>query len=142
MKKITNNEKETLSFAREFASTLSKGDVVCLSGDLGVGKTIFTKGICEYFKVNDIVNSPTFTIVNEYSSSDGETIYHFDMYRIDDEDELIEIGFNDYLNSGALCLIEWPEKVPSYIPKNCLKVSILRDNSLGDDARIIKVERF
>ncbi len=137
---ITNSEAETFAFAKKFASGLSFGDVICLSGDLGVGKTIFTKGICDFFGVADIVNSPTFTLVNEYLADSGETIYHFDMYRIDDEDELVEIGFDDYINSGALTIIEWPEKIPYSLPKKRIAISIMRSDEGSDDTRIITVE--
>lgn len=137
---LTAGEAETFAFAKEFASRLAPGDVVCLSGDLGVGKTVFTKGVCDFFGVEDLVNSPTFTIVNEYSGKGGAVIYHFDMYRIDDEDELIEIGFDDYLNAGALCLIEWPEKTPDSLPTRRYTVTISRAQEAGDDARIITIE--
>lgn len=136
----TNSEQETFLFAKEFASKLKPGDVICLSGDLGVGKTIFTKGVCEFFGVEDVVNSPTFTIVNEYESSSGTVLYHFDMYRLEEPEELIEIGFDDYLNSGAVCLIEWPENIANCLPPHCYRVSLLRCTEEGDDARIITIE--
>lgn len=136
----TSGEKDTFLLAKQFASELKKGDVVCLSGDLGVGKTVFTKGVCDFFGVTEVVNSPTFTIVNEYTSADGTNIYHFDMYRLEEQDELIEIGFDDYLNEDAICLIEWPENVPDFLPKHCFRVTISRFAANGDDARMIMIE--
>lgn len=140
LEQVTQGEKETFAFAREFAKKLTPGDVVCLSGELGVGKTIFTKGVCDFFGVQDIVNSPTFTIVNEYDGADGMRIYHFDMYRIEDEDELVEIGFDDYLNQNAVCLIEWPEQAQNSLPAHRFTVTIARDLTAGDDRRRITVE--
>ncbi len=136
----TKSEAETFLFAYEFAKQLAPGDVVCLSGDLGVGKTIFTKGICEYFGVQDVVNSPTFTLVNEYQGEAGMLIYHFDMYRIEDEDELAEVGFDEYLAKDAICLIEWPEQIAGSLPKKRLTITITRDFDAGDDGRRITVE--
>lgn len=136
----TKRERETFLCAKEFASKLKQGDVICLSGDLGVGKTIFTKGVCEFFGVEDVVNSPTFTIVNEYESSSGVVLYHFDMYRLEEPEELVEIGFDDYLNSGAVCLIEWPENISDCLPPRCYHVSLSRCAEEGDDARIITIE--
>lgn len=141
-KRITNGEEETFLFAKEFASRLKAGDVVCLSGDLGVGKTVFTKGICDFFGVRDIVNSPTFTIVNEYISLSGMNIYHFDMYRLEEQDELIEIGFDDYLNAEAICLIEWAENISGFLPVHRQQVTISRCAELGDDARMITLEEL
>lgn len=140
--KLTTGEGGTFAFAYDFAARLAPGDVVCLSGGLGVGKTVFTKGVCAALGVEDIVNSPTFTIVNEYKGADGTDVYHFDMYRLEDEDELIEIGFDDYLNSGALCLIEWPEKIPGFLPARRYCVTLARSAEQGDDARIITVEEL
>lgn len=138
----TNGEEETFLFAKKFASVLRPGDMVCLSGGLGAGKTVFTKGVCEYFGVREMVSSPTFTIVNEYAASDGRKIYHFDMYRLEEQDELIEIGFDEYLNSGAICLVEWPENIPDFLPAHRRQVTISRCPEQGDDARTITVEEL
>ena len=111
---ITNSESETISLGKEFAHRLNRGDSVSLYGTLGSGKTEFVKGICQYFNVEEIVTSPTFTIINQYfgENSIGEiTIYHIDLYRIKSDKELEEIGFTDCLYSKeAIKLIEWAEK--------------------------------
>ena len=132
----SKSSSETEKIAAEFAKTLSPGAVICLYGEMGVGKTVFTNGLCRTLGVCEYVTSPTFTVVNEY---DGEAfpVYHFDMYRIEDEDELIEIGFDEYLNSGGICIIEWPENIPNSLPKNRVNIKILRDNS---DERTIIIE--
>ncbi len=124
---ISNSVVDTEKIAAEFAKTLSCGTVVCLYGEMGVGKTVFTNGLCRALGVCEYATSPTFTVVNEYDGVDFP-VYHFDMYRIEDEDELIEIGFDEYLNSDAICIIEWPENIPGSLPPNCINVKILRDS--------------
>ena len=123
----SSSSSETEKIAAEFAKTLSPDSVICLYGEMGVGKTVFTNGICRALGVCEYATSPTFTVVNEY---DGECfpVYHFDMYRIEDEDELIEIGFDEYLNSSGICIIEWPENIPNSLPKKRINIKIMRDN--------------
>ena len=123
----SNSASDTKKIASEFAKTLSCGTVVCLYGEMGVGKTVFTNGICRALGVCEYATSPTFTVVNEYDGADFP-VYHFDMYRIEDEDELIEIGFDEYLNAGGICIIEWPENIPNSLPENRVNVKILRDS--------------
>lgn len=119
----SKNSEETALIAQEFAKKLKAGDVLCLRGEMGAGKTVFTNGLCRALGVTDYVTSPTFTIVNEY---DGENfrIFHFDMYRIEDEDELLEIGFDEYLSSGGVCVIEWPQNVEGSLPKKRFEIEI------------------
>lgn len=131
----SNSCEETLKFAREFANQIKKGDVLCLKGEMGVGKTVFTNGLCSALGVTDYVTSPTFTVVNEYDGTNF-SVYHFDMYRIEDEDELLEIGFDEYLSSGGVCVIEWPQNVKNSLPKNRYEIEILKT---GTDTRTIKV---
>lgn len=128
--------EDTLSIAAEFSKSLLPGSVVCLYGEMGVGKTVFTNGLCRALGACDYATSPTFTVVNEYDGADFP-VYHFDMYRIEDEDELIEIGFDEYLSSGGICIIEWPENIPNSLPKNRINVKLMR---AGDDARTIIIE--
>ena len=123
----SNSDSDTRTIAAEFAKTISSGTVVCLYGEMGVGKTVFTNGICRALGVCEYATSPTFTVVNEYDGA-GFPVYHFDMYRIEDEDELIEIGFDEYLNAGGICIIEWPENIPNSLPQKCVNVKILRDS--------------
>ncbi len=127
---------DTQKIAAEFAKTLSCGSVVCLYGEMGVGKTVFTNGLCRALDICEYVTSPTFTVVNEYDGA-AFPVYHFDMYRIEDENELIEIGFDEYLNSGGICIIEWPENIPNSLPKNCINIKLLRNSF---DERTIIIE--
>ena len=135
-KKTLLNENETKEFAKEFAKTLKPGDIVTLDGDLGAGKTVFTKGICEYFNVKDYVVSPTYTIVNEYRGD--IPLYHFDIYSLEEEEELYNIGFYEYLNSDALVIVEWAEKIPeAFYGYKLKKVQIIKGE---DEKRTITVK--
>ena len=99
--------------------------VFAMYGKMGAGKTTFTKAVCECLGVEDVINSPTFAIVNEYrSSSTGELIYHFDFYRIKKLEEVYDMGYEDYFYSGALCFIEWPELIENLLPEDTVKVYI------------------
>ncbi len=135
MKYISESEKDTIKFAEEYAKTLKKGDIILLYGDLGSGKTVFVKGILQYF-VGDSkdVTSPTFTIVNEYNS-DKFNIYHFDFYRVQNVNELYNIGIEEYLYSGGICFIEWPERAEELFDKNCKTIKITKMN---DNQRLIE----
>ena len=123
----TKSAQDTEKIAAEFAKTLSPGDVVCLYGEMGVGKTVFTNGLCRALCACEYATSPTFTVVNEYDGGDFP-VYHFDMYRIEDESELLELGFEEYLQSGGICIIEWPENIPGSLPRKRIDVHILRDS--------------
>ena len=133
----SESDSQTKEIAEGFAKTLLPGTVVCLFGEMGVGKTVFTNGLCRAMGVKEYVSSPTFTVVNEYDG-DGFPIYHFDMYRIEDEDELLEIGFEEYLNSGGICIIEWPENVKRSLPKKRIDIEILRGENFSERTIIIK----
>ncbi len=117
---ISKSEDETIKAGYDFAGSIDAGDIIGLEGNLGSGKTRFIKGICKYFGVKDVVNSPTFIIVNEYEGISPKTnqkilIHHFDLYRIKNINELETIGFYDYINNVSLILMEWPEiaeKIP------------------------------
>ncbi len=123
---VTRSVKETLEAGKEFAAGLKRGDVIELKGNLGTGKTQFVKGVCEYFKVKDVVSSPTFIIVNEYKGTDDEgidlKIFHFDLYRLKNAGELEVIGFEEYLRDDCIVLIEWPEFAEKYLGKEIRKV--------------------
>ena len=114
-KKVTSPE-ETSQLAAEFAAQLQPGDVVALYGNLGAGKTHFVKALCQALKVENVATSPTFTIVNEYQSEDGQIFYHFDFYRIEHQAELVNLGLEDYFYNDYICLIEWPEKIGEDLP--------------------------
>lgn len=112
---LTVSEEETIKLGREFAKSLKAGDVVALYGELGVGKTKFVQGVCLGLNVKETVNSPTFIIMNKY---EGDlTIYHFDFYRVDSIEEIIEIGFDEFIYNDAISLIEWAEKVEEILPR-------------------------
>ncbi|MEQ9308020.1 MAG: tRNA (adenosine(37)-N6)-threonylcarbamoyltransferase complex ATPase subunit type 1 TsaE [Balneolaceae bacterium] len=130
---LSSSVEETIAFGKEFAKELKIGDVVCLNGDLGAGKTHFVKGIAAYFGVDEErVNSPTFTLINEYHGS--IPIYHFDCYRLESEREAFEIGAEDYFYGEGVSIIEWPKKIESLIPENAQWITI---NHAGENKREI-----
>ncbi len=135
----SNNENETKNFAKSLASKLNIGDIIILSGELGSGKTKFTEGILEYFDLQNEISSPTFTIVNEYNATNFP-IYHFDVYRLEDEDEFLAIGGEEYFEKG-ICIIEWGELIENLLPKEYIKISFLKDNT-DENVRILNVETF
>jgi tRNA threonylcarbamoyladenosine biosynthesis protein TsaE len=111
------------------------GRMFAFYGRMGAGKTTFIKAICHQLGVTDIVNSPTFSIVNEYSTINGESIFHFDLYRLKNTNEMLDIGYEEYFFSGSYCLLEWPEKIDELLPQDCVRVSIEEDDY--DKSRII-----
>ena len=112
--------------------------VIAFYAPMGAGKTTFTTALCHRLGVKeDAVSSPTFSIVNEYKTSDGDSVFHFDFYRISRTEEAFDIGFYDYIDSGCLCLIEWPENIESILPEETLKVSIA---VRPDESRVITWE--
>lgn len=113
--------------AREFIAAMGDNTVFAFYGKMGAGKTTFIKAICECLGVTDVINSPTFAIVNEYRSATEELIYHFDFYRIKKLEEVYDMGYEDYFYSGALCFIEWPELVEELLPFDAVKVTIEED---------------
>ena len=131
----TNNEEETEELGARFAADLPGGTVVAMYGDLGAGKTAFVRGMARGMGLQCRVSSPTFTIVNEYLG-DRELI-HFDMYRLSGAEELFEIGWEDYLNRGAVCAVEWSEKVQDALFGDEITVTI---EKLGDTRRKITIE--
>ena len=109
--------------AQQFIENIGDHTVFAFYGKMGAGKTTFIKAICEALGVDDVITSPTFAIVNEYTAEDGP-VYHFDFYRIKKLEEVYDMGFEDYFYSGALCLIEWPELIEEVLPEDAVKVSI------------------
>lgn len=110
--------------ALEFIRQMGDNTVFAFHGEMGAGKTTFIKAVCEKLGVEDVINSPTFAIINEYRSGSGELIYHFDFYRIKNEEEAFDFGYEDYFFSGSLCFIEWPERVESLLPHDTVHVTI------------------
>jgi len=127
---------DNLSAAAEtFVREMGKCHVFAFYGKMGAGKTTFIKAVCEVLGVRDVVNSPTFSIVNEYLDGEGNSIYHFDFYRLSREREALDIGIEDYLYSGNLCLMEWPEIVEALLPEGTMRITI---EELTDGSRLVK----
>lgn len=121
--------------AKQFVQAMDQNTVFAFYGKMGAGKTTFIKAICEELGVNDVINSPTFSIVNEYrSDTTGELIYHFDFYRIKKIEEVYDMGYEDYFDSGAVCFIEWPELIDDLLPGDAVKVTITEQE---DGSRIV-----
>lgn len=110
--------------AETLLKSIPNGSVVAFYGDMGAGKTTLIRAICEQLGVRDNVNSPTFSIVNEYQTENGDHIFHFDFYRIEKPEEVFDFGYEEYLHSGELCLIEWPEKIEGLLPENTIRIDI------------------
>ena len=124
MKFITNSEEETERLGARLAVKLEPGAVIAFTGDLGAGKTAFTRGLARGLGIPDRVTSPTFTIVNEYEGT--LPLFHFDMYRLGDEEDLFDIGWEDYLSRGGVCAVEWSERVGGALPPETVRVTISR----------------
>ncbi len=133
---ITKSTEETEQIGAEFAKELRPGDFVAMFGDLGAGKTAFVRGAAKAIAPNARVQSPTYTIVNEYPAK--IPVYHFDMYRIDNGDSLYAMGYYDYLESGGICFAEWCEKIEPYLPESFYTVTI-RKSPDNLDTRIITI---
>ena len=131
--------EDTLALASRLAREAEAGEVYLLEGDLGVGKTVFAKGFAEGLGVTEMVTSPTFTIVQEYHSG-RLPLYHFDLYRIEDPEELIETGVDDYFHGEGVCLVEWPEVAGEYFPENVVRITIAKDLTKGTDHRDVTVD--
>ena len=110
--------------ARKFVEEMGERKVFAFYGKMGAGKTTFIKALCEELGVEDVITSPTFAIINEYGTPDGQSIYHFDFYRIKKIEEVYDMGYEDYFYSGALCLIEWPELIEDLLPEDAVRVTI------------------
>lgn len=110
--------------AQQFVENKGKGNVVAFYGKMGAGKTTFIKAICEVLGVDDVITSPTFAIVNEYTSGEGDPVYHFDFYRIKRLEEVFDMGYEEYFYSGFLCLLEWPELIEELLPSDVVRVHI------------------
>ena len=121
---ITNSPAETIAFAEKIGAMLKGGEVIAYKGGLGAGKTTFTSGLAEGLGLDAEVTSPTFALVNEYSGEGKPTLYHFDMYRIEDADDLYATGFFDYLDGKSVLAIEWSENIEAALPDNTLYITI------------------
>lgn len=133
----SNSPKETENIAKAFAGDLKGGDVLCLNGELGVGKTAFVQGLAKALGVTEPISSPTFTIVNCYEGK--LPVYHFDVYRINDCDEMYEIGYEEYVYGDGITIIEWPEIISDILPDKRYDITISKDYTKHDDFRFIEI---
>lgn len=127
--KIVAAENELRKVAEALLSKSSFSNIICFRGEMGAGKTTLIKNICNFLGVKDEVSSPTFSIVNEYETNDNERLYHFDFYRLEEEEEALDMGVEEYFYSDKLCLIEWPSKVESLLPEKRIEllISVLQE---------------
>ena len=133
MKIVCKSESELPGAAGKLLETFPGARVFALYGSMGAGKTTFIKAICHELGVTDIVQSPTFSIINEYKTTGGTSIFHFDFYRIKKLEEVFDIGYEDYIYSGNYCFLEWPEMIESLLPDDAIRI-----NMSGDEYRIIE----
>ena len=133
----SNSAEETFAFGKRMGEEAVPGEIICLDGDLGVGKTVFTQGFAAGLGISDYVNSPTFNIVKEYEGG-RLPLYHFDIYRIGDPSEMEEIGYEDYFYGEGVAIIEWPGLIEELLPKEARWVRIRKDPERGFDYRRIE----
>ena len=135
----TNSEKETFELGKNLGEQAKAGQIFCLNGDLGVGKTVFTQGFAKGLGIEENVNSPTFTIIQVYEEG-RIPLYHFDVYRIGDPEEMYEIGYEEYFFGEGVCLIEWSKLIEELIPEEAINIEIDKNLENGLDYRKITVE--
>ena len=123
--------------ARQFVDAMGENKVFAMFGPMGVGKTTFIKAVCEVLGVQDTITSPTFAIVNEYRTDSGEQIFHFDFYRIRKVEEAYDMGYEDYIYSGAVCFLEWPELIEELLPDDAMRVTLTEEE---DGTRTITIQ--
>ena len=131
---LIKDVSEIAEAAKKFVAAMGDRKVFAFYGKMGAGKTTFIKAVCEELGVQDVINSPTFAIVNEYVDGEGEPIYHFDFYRIKNQQEALDIGYEDYVYSGNVCFMEWPELIENLLPEDAVKVIIEEE----EDGRRVK----
>lgn len=134
----TNTPQETFSVGKKIGENARPGQIYTLTGDLGVGKTVFTQGVAAGLGITEPISSPTFTIIQEYETG-RLPLYHFDVYRIGDIEEMEEIGYDDYFFGNGVCMIEWAELIEELIPENSIHVTIEKDLEKGFDYRRITI---
>ena len=143
--RTTHSAKETEALgallAKQMCEDAALPPFIALYGDLGVGKTAFVRGFTSHIAPSALVRSPTFALVNEYRAK-PRSVFHFDMYRITDEDDLFSIGYYDYLNRPGICLVEWSENIPYALPEEYLRVTIEKDDPASPDSRRITAQRI
>lgn len=132
-------EDQLLEVAKKVIAHGKGIQVWLLDGEMGAGKTTFVRALAEALDIKDHVSSPTFSLVNEYQRSNGDSVYHFDLYRLKNEREALDIGIEEYLYSGSLCLIEWPDQIPSLLPAEHMSIKITVNTDLS---RTISLQRY
>lgn len=137
---IVDNVESTINLGNKLGNMLKPGDIICLNGEMGTGKTHFTKGIAKALGIADPITSPTFTIVNEYEGR--LKLYHFDVYRVNDPDEIEAIGFDEYIFSDAVSIVEWSNYIEELIPTEHISVKIEKIPEKGIDFRKITIEYY
>lgn len=130
---ISRSERETMEFAKEYAKTLSAGDVVLLEGEMGAGKTVFVKGLAEGLGIDEEITSPTYAYMNDY----GGVLYHYDCYRLKSGAQAEALGLCDYFYAGGVCVIEWAQNIADVLPRNCKTVRIVKK---GENEREITAQ--
>lgn len=136
---ISNSEEETKNYSKNLASKLTIGDIIVLTGELGSGKTKFTEGFLSYFNLENEISSPTFTIVNEYNSEKIK-IAHFDVYRLENQDEFYAIGGEEYFKD-SICIIEWGEIIENILPPDYIKITFEKFSE-NENTRILNIQTF
>lgn len=139
MKIESYSAKDTFEAGKRLGASAKAGQVFSLIGDLGVGKTVFTQGFAEGLGITEPISSPTFTIIQEYESG-RLPLYHFDVYRIADPEEMYEVGFDDYIEGDGVCLIEWANLISDILPKQLIRICIEKDVTKGFDYREITID--
>ena len=137
----THSEKETFELGKKIANAVNPGTVILFYGDLGAGKTVMTKGIAAGLGITEMITSPTFTIMQEYEGG-RMPLYHLDVYRIEDPDEMEEVGLNEYIYGNGLTVIEWAEQIEDILPEDAIKITIERkvENPEDPEERDIRIE--
>lgn len=135
----TRTSEETFQLGKRLGKTAQRGDIYALVGDLGVGKTVFSKGFAEGLAIDEVISSPTFTLINEYQGG-RLPLYHFDIYRIEEAEELDAIGFQDYIYGDGVCLVEWANRTPEIFPEHTVWIKIEKDY-MQEDYRKVSVDR-
>ena len=132
------SEQQTELFAQKISQSINIGDIICLKGELGVGKTLFTKSLCRSLGISDNVTSPTYSIVNEYHAENFD-VYHFDVYRVNSLEDMDYTNYEEYFYGKGVCIIEWADLIESLIPKDAVWIEISKDLSIGESFRNILI---
>jgi len=137
MREIICTKSGILDAAAQFLEIIGDHTIIAFQGHLGAGKTTFIKAICDTLGVEDNVCSPTFTIINEYRAASGDSVFHFDFYRVEKLQEALDLGLDEYFYSGCLCLMEWPERIGQLLPEETVRVQI---DPVDENTRSIKID--